>query len=118
MPRKKMAARYMFETPLPGKPGYRCPECKCIVTAVFPRTTNIVPHWRHEEKNDNLPDCSLRVGKNLTKFMRYLDPKKQQRERGILDIRLEKRGFSGWRARTVGDDKHGFPVCENDKIDY
>ena len=47
--------------------------------------------------------------------MRYLDPKKQQRERGILDIRLEKRGFSGWRARTVGDDKHGFPVCENDK---
>ena len=105
----------MTQNPWPGKdPGYRCPECKCIVTAVYP-VENIVNYWRHLKKRADDPECSLRVGKNLTKFMRYLDPKKQQRERGVLDLRLEKRGFSGWRARTIGDDKHGFPVCENNK---
>ena len=69
----------MTQNPWPGKdPGYRCPECKCIVTAVYP-VENIVNYWRHLKKRADDPECSLRVGKNLTKFMRYLDPKKQQR---------------------------------------
>ena len=91
---------FMSEDPLPGKdPGYRCPECKCIVFTVKP--DYYANHWRHEAEKFCNKECSLRSGKNLTKFMRYLDPKKQQRERGILDIRLEKRGFSGWQVEQL-----------------
>ncbi len=101
---------YIGEANKAGSDVYICgnPKCGEPIFTGWRKDTG-TRYFSHKELKPGMHNCKWRVGSKDDGSSKWTKSEKQ-RNREILDIKLEKQIMIGYQVLTIGDGLHGFPI--------